>query len=65
MSQLGFSDLEFVAKRKKTRREQFLAEMDQVIPRSRLMALIERVYPKGKGGRPPYPPEAILRIHFI
>ena len=32
MSQLGFSDADFVAKRKKTRREKFLTEMDQVIP---------------------------------
>ena len=29
------------------------------------MALIEPVYPKGKGGRPPYPLEAMLRIHFM
>ena len=65
MSQLGFSDAEFVAKRKKTRREKFLTEMDQVIPWSRLMALIEPVYPKGKGGRPPYPLETMLRIHFM
>ena len=28
MSQLGFSDVEFVAKRKTTRREKFLVEMD-------------------------------------
>ena len=65
MSQLGFSDAEFVAKRKKTRREKFLTEMDQVIPWSSLMALIGPVYPKGKGGRPPYPLESMLRIHFM
>ena len=65
MSQLSFSDIEFGAKRKQTRREKFLAEMDQVIPWSRLMALIEPVYPKGKGGRPPYALETMLRIHFM
>ena len=65
MSQLSFSDIEFGAKRKQTRREKFLAGMDQVIPWSRLMALIEPVYPKGKGGRPPYALETMLRIHFM
>jgi hypothetical protein len=43
MSQLGFSDVEFAAKRKQTRREKFLSEMNQVISWARLMALIEPV----------------------
>ena len=62
---MDFSDAEFVAKRKQTRREKFLTEMDQVIPWSRLTVLIESTYPKGKGGRPPYPLEKMLRIHFM
>ena len=32
MSQLSFSDVEYGAKRKKTKREIFLAEMDSVVP---------------------------------
>jgi IS5 family transposase len=51
---MSFSDIEFGAKRKQTRREKFLAEMDQVIPWVRLIKLIEPVYPRGKQGRPPY-----------
>jgi IS5 family transposase len=65
MSQLSFSDVEFGAKRKQTRREKFLTEMDKVVPWARLSALIEPVYPKGKGGRPPYALEKMLRIHFM
>lgn len=33
---------------KTTRRAQFLAEMEQVVPWSQLCALIEPVYPKGR-----------------
>ena len=65
MSQLSFSDFEHSMKRKQTRREKFLLEMDQVIPWSRLLSLIEPVYPKGRTGRPPYALEAMLRIHFM
>ena len=65
MSQLSFSSVEFGAKRKQTRRDKFLTEMDKVIPWARLSALIEPVYPKGTGGRPPYALETMLRIQFI
>jgi IS5 family transposase len=65
MTQLSFSDVEFGAKRKQTRRDKFLAEMDKVVPWARLTALIEPFYPKGKGGRPPYALETMLRIHFM
>ena len=65
MSQLSFSDIEFGAKRKQTRREKFLSEMDQVIAWARLVKLIEPVYPKGKQGRPSYVLETMLRIHFM
>ena len=54
-------------KKKETRREQFLAEIDAVVPWMRLHALIEPHYPKAglKGGRPPMPLEMILRIYFL
>jgi IS5 family transposase len=53
---------------KTTRRAQFLAQMDQVVPWSRLCALIEPVYPKGtgsEGGRPVVALERMLRIYFL
>jgi IS5 family transposase len=52
--------------RKPTRREQFLAEMNAVVPWEKLSALVEPVYPKGEGaGRPPVGLERMLRIHFL
>ena len=50
---------------KTTRRAQFLAEMDRVVPWAELCALIEPVYPKGEGGRPAMPLERMLRIYFL
>lgn len=53
---------------KTTRRAQFLAQMDQVLPWLKLCGLIEPVYPKGgsnEGGRPPMPLERMLRIYFL
>ena len=65
MSQMSFSDFEYAGKRKQTRRERFLAEMEQVVPWSGLIALIEPHYPKAGGGSKPYPLETILRIHLL
>lgn len=65
MSQMSFSDFEYAGKRKQTRRKRFLAEMEQVVPWSGLVALIEPHYPKAVGGRKPYPLETMLRIHLL
>ena len=54
MTQLSFSDAEYAGKRKQTRREKFLAEMDKVVPWDELLALIEPAYPKAGKGRHPY-----------
>ncbi len=50
---------------KRTRREQFLAEMDRVVPWAELCALIEPVYPKAGDGRPPIDLELMLRVYFL
>ncbi len=50
--------------RKPTRREQFLAEMEQVVPWKELCSLIEPFYPKPGKGRPPIGLERMLRIHL-
>ncbi|VVQ26021.1 IS5 family transposase [Pseudomonas fluorescens] len=65
MKQMSFADAEYAGKRKQTRRERFLIEMDQVVPWKGLIALIEPHYPKGEGGRPAYPLLAMLRIHLM
>src|ERR1700757_1825072 len=50
MKQLSFSDAEYGGKRKRTRREVFLAEMHRAVPWSQLEALIVPHYPKAGGG---------------
>ena len=65
MNQLTFGDSEYSVKRKQTRREVFLAEMEQVVPWEALLALIAPAYPKGGSGRPPYPLQTMLRIHLM
>ena len=65
MKQMTFADAEYAGKRKQTRKELFLIEMDQVVPWKGLIALIEPHYPKGEGGRPAYPLLAMLRIHLM
>ena len=65
LSQLTFGDAEYAGKRKKTRREGFLAEMDQVVPWKALLGLIEPFYPVAGRGRRPYPLETMLRVHLM
>lgn len=66
MKQRSFASLSFDAKKKPTRREKFLGEMDKVVPWAELLALIEPSYPTaGRRGRPPMPPSVMLRIHFM
>ncbi len=66
MRQQTLAEEGFEKYRKPTRREQFLNEMDQIIPWAELSAVIEPFYPKGEGpGRPPVGVERMLRIHFL
>jgi IS5 family transposase len=50
---------------KKTRRAEFLEEMEQVVPWRKLCALIEPHYPKVGNGRPPVGVERMLRMYFL
>ena len=65
--QPAFPGLRDAMKKKVTRRERFLAEMDAVVPWGRLLALIEPHYPKvgPNGGRPPMQLETMLRVYFL
>ena len=67
MKQISMSMTGYFDKGKRTKREQFLAEMNQVVPWARLCALIEPHYPKASpaGGRPPLPLERLLRIYCL
>lgn len=66
MRQQTLADEGFESFRKPTRRDQFLAEMEQMIPWRELCKVIKPFYPKPKGaGRPPVGLERMLRIHFL
>jgi len=67
LKQIPLTMIGYFEKGKKTKREQFLAEMDQVLPWRRLVALIEPHYPKASpaGGRPPLPLERMFRIYCL
>ncbi len=51
--------------RRPTRRDVFLATMEQIVPWSQLCAVIEPYYPKAGNGRPPVGLERMLRIYFV
>jgi len=63
--QMSFAQSEYAGKKKVTRRERFLGEMEKVVPWTRLCAVIEPHYPKGARGRPPIGLERMLRIYFL
>lgn len=63
--QSSFADLEWAGKKRVTRRERFLREMERVVPWGRLKALIEPVYPSsGRVGRQPVGLDRMLRLYF-
>ena len=66
MRQLSLArQAEFQRYSKKTRREQFLEEMEAVVPWSELLALVAPHYSKGETGRKPVGLEIMLRVYFL
>jgi len=66
MSQRSFASAEYAMKKKRTRREKFLAEMERIVPWSRLTAVIEPLYPKsGRVGRPPIGVPKMRRMYCV
>ena len=63
--QLSFAQSEYAMKKKVTRRERFLGEMEEVVPWERLMEVIKPHSPKGERGRRPIGIERMLRIYFL
>ena len=62
---MSFAQCEYAGKKKVTRREKFLGEMERVVPWKRLVALLQPHYPTGRRGRPPIGLERMLRIYFL
>jgi IS5 family transposase len=65
MKQMTLGSTGFEKHAKATRRAQFLAQMDRVVPWKQLCALIQPVYSTGAAGRPPVGLERMLRIYFL
>jgi transposase, IS5 family len=63
--QTSFAQGEYARKKKTTRREKFLSQMEAVVPWARLVAVIVPHYPAGKRGRPPVGIERMLRLYFL
>lgn len=63
--QASFSELEYATKKKQTRRDRFLSEIEAVTPWSSPIATLAPHYPVNDGrGRPTTPLELILRMHI-
>jgi len=65
MNTLSFARLAYENKKKKTKREKFLEEMDKVIPWDHLIDEIRNYYPKAGNGRQPMPLKRMLKIYFM
>jgi IS5 family transposase len=65
MRTVSFASLAYENKKKKTRREKFLEEMNQVIPWEELLQIVKKYYPVAGNGRQPMPMERMLRIYFM
>lgn len=65
MKQASFSDLAYSHKKKVTRKEQFLGEMQNLLPWKQLLKPILRKYPKAGKGRHPIGADIMLRIYFM
>ena len=65
MKQMSLSTTGFELVHKRTRKREFLDEMELVVPWVELIGLIEPHAPKGKNGRPPFTISTMLRIHFM
>jgi IS5 family transposase len=62
---LAMANKGFERHRKTTKRAEFLARMEALMPWAEFCALIEPHYPKAGNGRPPVGLERMLRMYFI
>ena len=65
MKQMSLSESGFERKTKRTRKREFLDEMNLVVPWTELLSLIAPHAPRAKTGRPPFELVTMLRIHFL
>lgn len=63
--QQSFADMEYANRKRKTKRDEFLEIMDEVIPWEEWCSVVAPYYPKGKRGRPPRGVELMLRMYLL
>jgi len=63
--QQSFADLEYANRKRKTKREEFLEIMEEVIPWDEWTEIILPFYPKGERGRPPRGAQEMLRMYLL
>jgi len=63
--QQSFTDMEYSNRKKKTKREEFLEMMDEIIPWDEWVDIVKPFYPSGKRGRPTRGIECMLRMYFL
>ena len=65
MNQQTLSDMEYSCRKKKTKREEFLEIMEEIIPWDEWIEIIKPYYPAGKRGRRPIDLELMLRMYLL
>ena len=63
--QISFTEIEYLQRRKTTKREAFLREMDRIVPWEDCVRCVQAVYPKGERGRKPISVETMLRMYLL
>ncbi len=63
--QQSIADIKYANRKRKTKRDEFLGIMEEVIPWDEWTALVEPYYPGGKRGRPPRGVETMLRMYLL
>ena len=63
--QMSFTEMEYSQRQRTTKREQFLKEMDELIPWDECVEMIAPYYPSGNRGRPPREIEQMLRMILL
>jgi len=57
--------MEYSCRKKRTKREEFLEIMEEIIPWEEWVGIIAPYYPAGKRGRPPMGIEKMLRMYLL
>ena len=65
MDQLSFSEAEYSHKKRRTRQEKILEQMEELIPWKRLENKIRKYYPQAGSSKRPYELPTMLRVHCM